>query len=343
MNSSREHGESGRILVGVDGSENSRRAFDVALQIALENGWSLRLVGAYRIPLGSYSAIGGNADEFRDSIAAAALEPLEDLLSTAEDAGVTVNTHVADMDASSLLIDESREADLVVVGKRGRSRFAGRLLGTVSGALAAHSKCPTLVVPEKSEGDVTARLFASVPDRSEDAGAAERDSELVEDSGAGSGGGSGDGGGEFDEEIVVGLDLDEAGTGVALRAAELAEILGRPLTLIATTELNPVAFGYTAPVIESFDSSKVRDTWVSHLKTIAQQISEKHPRVTVHWKFFDGAADDVLTRATRSAALVAVGTRGRGGFAGLLLGSVSQKVLNRAESPVLVVPDQKHG
>ena len=68
-----------------------------------------------------------------------------------------------------------------------------------------------------------------------------------------------------------------------------------------------------------------------------EQVAEK-TSAQVHWRFFDASPADALSDATRSADVVVVGTRGRGGFAGLLLGSVSQAVLNRAVTPVLVVP-----
>jgi nucleotide-binding universal stress UspA family protein len=75
---------------------------------------------------------------------------------------------------------------------------------------------------------------------------------------------------------------------------------------------------------------------------VAQRVRAEHPELSVHWQFFDGSPAGVLSEASRTASVVAVGTRGHGGFAGLLLGSVSQAVLNRSVSPVLVVPTLKN-
>jgi nucleotide-binding universal stress UspA family protein len=75
-------------------------------------------------------------------------------------------------------------------------------------------------------------------------------------------------------------------------------------------------------------------------RLLAQALSghaENHPDVTVRREVASGEAREVLIERSRNAQLVAVGARGRGGFTGLLLGSVSQALLHHAHSSVVVV------
>jgi nucleotide-binding universal stress UspA family protein len=60
--------------------------------------------------------------------------------------------------------------------------------------------------------------------------------------------------------------------------------------------------------------------------------------VTVDRKLRTGNASQALLHEAKGAALLVVGSRGRGGFTGLLLGSVSQQVAHHAPCPVVIVP-----
>jgi nucleotide-binding universal stress UspA family protein len=67
---------------------------------------------------------------------------------------------------------------------------------------------------------------------------------------------------------------------------------------------------------------------------------EKYPDVDTEAMVIDGHAAEVLIGVSATAQLVVVGTRGHGGFVGLLLGSVGQQVIHHAECPVLIVRSQ---
>jgi nucleotide-binding universal stress UspA family protein len=70
-------------------------------------------------------------------------------------------------------------------------------------------------------------------------------------------------------------------------------------------------------------------------------LKSHYPKLTVETRLVDGSPVDVLVQESRHVELVVVGTRGRGGFAGMLLGSTSDGILHHAKGPVLVVPDRE--
>src|SRR5699024_7202968 len=125
------------IVVGIDGSGYSQRAFDIAAGIAQQRQVPLRVVAAYTEP--GYEYLPEHAQGLAKLHAE---ETLRDTMGAVEATGVSVSG-----DAAGVLVKESETASLVVVGKRGRSRFAGRFLGSTSASLAAHAHCPVLIVP----------------------------------------------------------------------------------------------------------------------------------------------------------------------------------------------------
>lgn len=345
MDDTRETKVKDQVLVGVDGSANSARAFDIALAIAKRRGWGLRLVGCYSVAYADHESGLTLTEDYRRTMESNARSPLEAYAERAEDSGTPVTVTTFEEHAADALVRESATSRLAVVGKRGRNRFAGRFLGSVSAALAAHGHCPTLIIPEKWETPDPGKLFAPAQDQPGGEHAATEPTELLSESTPPK-----PRRGPFHnvaeqmnfrQEIVVGVDLGDPARRIALAAAQFAELFGRPLTLVAATPLNADAW-YPNPVDHNFEIPNIRKHFTDHLTSLVAELKEAHPDLEVHWQFFDGSPAGVLSEASRSASVVALGTRGHGGFTGLLMGSVSQSVLNRSASPVLVVPTLKN-
>ncbi len=140
-----------RIIVATDGSEGADRAVDVAARIAKAVGGDLSILN-----------VGGplSSEEMRHLVRAErdlgdALEALSDqTLSRAKErahgAGLTkATTRIAWGDVAEAIIEAARreQADAVVVGRRGRGRLAGLLLGSVSQKVASLAPCVVIVVP----------------------------------------------------------------------------------------------------------------------------------------------------------------------------------------------------
>ncbi len=142
---------SGRIVVGVDGSDSSKAALRWAAAEARLRKAGLRVVHAWSYPLEAASlgaiapvpvdwdAIRTDAEQFA---AAAVAEVLGD------DPGVPIERVTASGSASAALVEAAEGADLLVVGSRGLGGFAGLLLGSTGQQCVHHAPCPVVIVRE---------------------------------------------------------------------------------------------------------------------------------------------------------------------------------------------------
>ncbi len=134
-----------RIVVGVDGSPQSRAALDWAVEEARLRGGKVLAVSAWSFPYVS-DALGQAWDyEVFESDARAVLEAE---LARVGSQGVAVTGRVVQGNPAAALVDASREAELVAVGSRGHGGFTGMLLGSVSSQTVHHAHCPVLVFRE---------------------------------------------------------------------------------------------------------------------------------------------------------------------------------------------------
>jgi nucleotide-binding universal stress UspA family protein len=85
------------------------------------------------------------------------------------------------------------------------------------------------------------------------------------------------------------------------------------------------------------DTHEVRDAAEDTLRRAEAHARGAHPGLTIETEVLYGEPGHVLGDLAAHAGLVVVGSRGRGGFTGLLLGSVSHIVIHEAPCPVMVV------
>ncbi|MDO5500402.1 MAG: universal stress protein [Propionibacteriaceae bacterium] len=143
---STEHEPSAPVVVGVDGSDTSARAIDFAAEYAEGAGAPLLGVAAWPYPWRAQdpkdletAVLDGQAHAER--LLSAALAEVR-----AAHPDLVVDSLLTDTDPAQALIEAAREAQLVVVGSRGRGGFAGMLLGSVSRTVLRHAPCPVAVV-----------------------------------------------------------------------------------------------------------------------------------------------------------------------------------------------------
>jgi nucleotide-binding universal stress UspA family protein len=139
------------IVVGIDGSHHSTRTLEWALKEAALQDAHLTVLTVHSVPASPWT--GNPVLLERDA------DDQEKMLNAAEGFTLNVASQLGEARPDSVtvraisgypakeLIDESRDADLVVVGSRGAGGFANLMLGSVSSQVVEHAHCPVVVVP----------------------------------------------------------------------------------------------------------------------------------------------------------------------------------------------------
>ncbi|MCX4703371.1 universal stress protein [Streptomyces sp. NBC_01373] len=289
------------VVAAVDGSDDSLRALDWALDAALRREAPLRVAHVRQ-----YAAWTQPGAPVVPAPAPADDQVLADVRAHLENRADLPDTEYVGLDGAIgvLLPELGSTAQLMVLGSRGRGGFASLLLGSTSMAAARDAECPVVVVPR--------------PGR-----------EVHGDAPAGPG-----------PRVVVGLQVDSpdeatlafAFTEAALRGARLQVVAAYPWPVqswAAPGELLPVMIDQDA--VESETRALAEGFLAPH--------SARHPDVRAEPYIAPGDAAGHLVAASKDADLVVVGRHRRRLLApARMMGSVTQAVLLHAASPVAVVP-----
>lgn len=300
------------VILGYDGSHQSTRALHWAARAAQRKGLPLTVITAYTVP----AAISGYTDPTTDLTGTSlAKQGAEDIIAEARrylvDYPGEVTYRIEYGDAAGVLIGLSAQASLVVVGSRGRGGFLGMMLGSVASSVPAHTEAPAVVVPASYDPETSSgqTLFSPVEDH---------------------------------RPVTVGVDGSAHGRTAALEAAEEAAARGTSLRVVlAMPPLDAALVWYPelAPRDPEF-TRRHRQHLEKKLKDECAWLQEHFPQLQIDGEVAEGTAAEVLTAEAPRAQLTVLGTRGRGGIASTLLGSVSRAVLLKADGPVMVVPER---
>lgn len=298
------------IVVGVDGSEHGYCALVWAAREAQARNRPLHLITAYSVPIFAASGLdGGFATIDDDVIKQGAVAVLEQAAAQLADYRIEFDTRVVRGDASSVLMEASEKAELVVFGSRGRGGFVGRLLGSVSSALPGHAKCPTVTVPL----ECAPRLVEGEQPAAEPAP-------------------------EVKAVITVGVDGSEQARYAVLVAAEQAQRAGLALHVVCAV---PPYTGAMAWLPAPLDREALFEDIGVQLSAGVAWLKSHFPLLAISADVLDGPPVEVLSGASKVSELVVLGTRGHGGFAGMILGSTTDGTLHHAKGPIMVVRDRE--
>jgi nucleotide-binding universal stress UspA family protein len=131
-----------QIVVGVDGSKHSRAALLWALDEAQCHSGEVTALFAWQVPFLSFPGA-FDREELQQASKEFLVATVSEIVPTPP---VPLHTIVAEGDPTESLVEASKEADLLVLGIRGRSPFTGLLLGSVSQGAAGAASCPVVLV-----------------------------------------------------------------------------------------------------------------------------------------------------------------------------------------------------
>ncbi|WP_117211513.1 universal stress protein [Allorhizocola rhizosphaerae] len=282
------------IAVGVDGSDQGTAAAHYAAALAVRRGAPLRLIYVFETlyyGLGPMFATGGYgvAEEHLRTAAQQTLDEITDRISAAHP-DLEVEPRMREGGAAAVLIAETQESAVTVVGSRGLGGFAELVIGSVSAQVSAHAHNPVIVFrpPHAEHGPV-----------------------------------------------LVGYDGSDPAKAALQFAVQEALSQGVPLVVANAYWPQPWGFGETPVpdpnVTAAHDAEALVDAAVAPYR-------KKHSQLQVETRTIHSLnPEHSLIEESKHARLTVIGSRGRGGFTGLLLGSVSQALVHHAAGPVAVV------
>ena len=282
------------ILVAVDGSPESDAAVRWATEEAVLHDAPITLAHVV-VPVVVTWPVRYLQAEFnrsQEDNARQVLEQAEKLVRASRDESALpdVRTEVLhDYDVPAL-VSASKNARMVVVGNRGLGVVGRAVLGSVSGGLVHHARCPVAIVHADQ---------AQAPDPA--------------------------------SPVLLGIDgspASEAATALAFDEASRRQVDLVALHAWSDVGLFPIA---------GMDWHEYEDVGHEVLGERLAGWQEQYPDVHVHRRIVCDRPARWLIEESQQAQLVVVGSHGRGGFAGMLLGSVGSAVAQGAKAPVIVV------
>ncbi|MGC4979126.1 universal stress protein [Streptomyces sp. DT193] len=290
------------LVVGVDGSEPGMRAVDWATDEAALRGLPLRLVYASLWERYEGAALAEGLGRSSEQIMADRVVEAAARRARRRDAAVRVTTEVVPDDAVSALLGEGLNATALVLGSRGRSGVAERLLGSVSLTVAARAHCPVIV------------LRGSHDNRG--------------------------GAGRY-RRVVLGVGDPAHGQAATRFAFREASERGVPLEAVRAWR-RPAHESTDHPLMTGDPARVYEQQAVEILDKALSDAAADHPAVDVHRRTVEGTARNVLPDASTEADLLVVGVRRQDshGHIGMQLGRVAHTALHHAACPVAVVPQR---
>ncbi|WP_460955437.1 universal stress protein [Parasphingorhabdus pacifica] len=291
------------VVVGFDGSPESRRAVWWAMAEAVSRGRPLHVVHAYSVPLEELTRVHLPSEALDlETLRSTAEQEMDSLVTDCRrrfpDTDVATEVHMGH--PTQVLAGAAADAELLVLGAPTRSRTRSVLLGSTAAELVRKSPAPLVVVREELDHR----------DKSVDSPI---------------------------EHVVVGVDGSRHSVRAIDFALDFAARHGAELKAVLAwnelpTDAIPPHQGWRV------DWADITNTCRRELAESLAGAAERYPELVIHHEVTTTQSPaEALIHAAESADLLVVGTRGRGTIQAALLGSVSHAVVHYAPCPIAVV------
>lgn len=145
---------------------------------------------------------------------------------------------------------------------------------------------------------------------------------------------------DADDPVVLGFDGSAGSMAAAERAFWIADLRGTSVRVV-TSWYAEVVDGHVVTTPGTPAWEQVETGYRQMVEDGIADLRKQYPDLDVEIRIIRGPAAEMLARQSADASMLVIGSRGRGGFRGMLLGSVSHKVLETATSPVMVIRGKK--
>ena len=287
------------VVVAVDGSPASRNAVRWAANTANKRGIPLRLASSYTMPQFLYAEGMVPPQELFDDLQSETMEKIDEARAVAHEVApdIKIGHTIAEGSPIDMLLDMAHDVTMIVMGSRGLGGLSGMVMGSVSAAVVSHASCPVVVVREDNQLDEATKYGP----------------------------------------VVIGVD----GSDVSAKATEIAfaeaDARGAELVAIHTWMDMQVQASLAGLSAAQQQWEVVEREQIDMLTERLAPMVEKYPNVEVRKVITRDRPVRALVENSEGAQLLVVGSHGRGGFKGMLLGSTSRALLQSAPCPMMVV------
>lgn len=216
-----------------------------------------------------------------------------------------ITTLSARGEVSTVLTEISANYDLIVIGSRGQGGLAERVWHAASSTVPAAAYCPVVVVPCRDNQGKVIHLNSSI------------------------------------KRVLVGSDESRWGVRALDLAADLAAGWSAELEVVSAAPSPSMTAGVFSAKPSQEDLEAILFDMEAEQQGRIARIKQRHPHLEVLSRSVAGSAVQSLIHESDQADIIVVGSRGRGGLTGLILGSVSQDLIEQNPHPTHVITHHK--